>query len=118
MDAREDAEFRLRLAKGFLAEAQQDVSLQRWRSCVDNSQLSTENAAKAVLSLLGPVGRTHSPSTYLLEAIDAGKVPHGDVDRARRLAQLAEQLGRDLHMASDYGDAATRRTPWEIFNEP
>ena len=41
-----DAEYRLRVARGFLDEAQQDAELQRWRSAVDNAQLAVENAAK------------------------------------------------------------------------
>lgn len=45
----EEARYRLRLADGFLKEAGEDISLRRWRSCVDNSQLAAENAAKAVL---------------------------------------------------------------------
>lgn len=36
---------------GFQAEAEQDFTLERWRSCVDNAQLAVENAGKAVLSL-------------------------------------------------------------------
>jgi hypothetical protein len=31
--------YRLTLAQGFLAEAQQDAMLKRWRSAVDNAQL-------------------------------------------------------------------------------
>jgi hypothetical protein len=54
--------YRLTLVQGFLAEAQQDITLRRWRSAVDNAQLSIENSAKAVLALLGPVGRTHQPA--------------------------------------------------------
>ena len=48
MPAPEEVSYRLRLALGFLEEARQDFNLGRWRSCVDNSQLVTENAAKAV----------------------------------------------------------------------
>ena len=54
-----DAQYRFRIAQGFLEESRQDVGLTRWRSAVDNAQLATENAAKAVLALVGPVGRTH-----------------------------------------------------------
>jgi HEPN domain-containing protein len=50
----EEARYRLRLADGFLRGAGEDLNLCRWRSCVDNSQLAAENAAKVVLALLGP----------------------------------------------------------------
>ena len=43
-----DAKYRFRIAQGFLEESRQDVALTRWRSAVDNAQLATENAAKAV----------------------------------------------------------------------
>ena len=42
--ARDEVSYRLALAEGFLAEAEQDLDLNRWRSCVDNAQLAVENA--------------------------------------------------------------------------
>jgi HEPN domain-containing protein len=72
MPVPEEATYRLRLVLGFLEEVRQDFDLGRWRSCVDNSQLVTENAAKAVLALLGPLGRTHNPSLLLREALAEG----------------------------------------------
>lgn len=84
------AEYRLRLARGFLDEARQDEELERWRSVVDGSQLAVENAAKAGLMLSG---------------------------KLRRLAELSELLGSDIHIQTDYGDEAEGRTPWELFTE-
>jgi len=43
-----EVQYRLKVAQGFLVEGQQDLNTQRWRSAVDNAQLATENAAKAV----------------------------------------------------------------------
>jgi HEPN domain-containing protein len=60
-----DVEYRLRIAQGFLDESRQDVALNRWRSAVDNAQLAVENAAKAVLALIAPIGRTHNPAPLL-----------------------------------------------------
>ena len=117
VQAANDVEFRLKLAAGFLQEAQEDLALQRWRSCVDNSQLATENAAKAVLALLGPVGRTHNPATLLRKmlASDSRLSPvSGEVER---LAECAEFLGPDIHVQSDYGDEAGGQTPWDLFDE-
>lgn len=65
MKGHSDAHYRLKVAQGFLDEARQDVSLARWRAAMDNAQLAVENAAKAVLALLGPVGRTHNPAVPL-----------------------------------------------------
>jgi HEPN domain-containing protein len=60
--ASDDVAYRLALAEGFLAEAEQDVGLGRWRSCVDNAQLAVENAGKAVLMWFGVPPKTHDPA--------------------------------------------------------
>ena len=111
-----DAQYRLRVAAGFLAEASEDVNLTRWRSAVDNAQLSVENAAKAVLAMVGPVGRTHNPAIQLRQVGSAGLLPAAAQDSIERLAALAEQLGFDVHMQTDYGDEIQGRTPWELFD--
>ncbi len=114
---REQATYRLRMASGFLAEAQQDVSLTPWRSAVDNAQLAAENGVKAVLALIGPVGRTHAPTGPLREALERAVYPAALHDRLRQLIEHAEALGYDVHVQTDYGDEATGRTPWELFTE-
>jgi hypothetical protein len=48
---KEDAEYRKRLAQGFLNEARVNFAHQLWRSCVDNSQLSIENSGKMIIAL-------------------------------------------------------------------
>ena len=117
MQVTDEARYRLQLAQGFLEEARQDVSLERWRSCMDNSQLAVENAAKVILALLGPVGRTHNPATVLRQALAEGRLPEDIVARVKTIADHAESLGPDVHIESDYGDEAGGRTPWELFDE-
>jgi HEPN domain-containing protein len=109
--------YRLKIAQGFLAEARQDVGLGRWRSAMDNAQLAVENAAKAVLATLGPVGRTHSPAPLLRQALHDGTLSVPDPGKMQRLAELAELLGFDIHVQTDYGDEMAGRTPWELFDE-
>lgn len=111
------ADYRLRVAQGFLDEARQDIDLGRWRSVMDNAQLAVENAAKAVLALLGPVGRTHNPAPLLRQALRDGTLAVSDPGRVQRLAELAELLGFDVHVQTDYGDEMAGRTPWELFDE-
>ena len=113
----EHARYRLNLARGFLAEGEQDVHLRRWRSAVDNAQLAVENAAKSVLALVVPVGRTHHPAPLLREAIDAGLFAEHVVPSVLRLAECAEQLGYDIHVQTAYGDETAGATPWELFGE-
>lgn len=113
----EETRYRLRLAEGFLEESRQDNVSQRWRSCVDNSQLAVENAAKAVLSLIGPVGKTHNPAILLRQALDSSCYQQSIFRQVERVAECAELLGPDIHAKSDYGDEIGRRTPWELFDK-
>jgi len=109
--------YRRRLAEGFLHEARQDSELSRWRACVSNSQLATENAAKAMLATLGPVGRTHDPATLLRDALKGKRFDSTLRAIVDGLAECAELLGTDVHVESDYGDDAQWRTPWELLDK-
>lgn len=115
--SRDEARYRLRLAEGFIGEARHNIHHALWRSCVDNSQLATENAAKAVLALIGPVSRTHNPGVLLLEALKRGRFSEVIEGQVRRIAECATLLGPDVHFESDYGDEESWRTPWELFDE-
>lgn len=117
MTSQQDANYRLRVAIGFLNEAQQDLALQRWRSCMDNAQLPVEHAAKAVLALLGPVGRTHNPAIQLRQSLSDGRFAPAQQNQIMQLAERAERLGADIHIQTDYGDEVGGRTPWELFDE-
>lgn len=112
---REQAAYRLRLARGFLEESQQDTELERWRSAVDGAQLAVENAGKAALALAGEVGRTHNPATRIRSLIEEGRFDALHQEELERLAELSELLGLNVHIQTDYGDEAEERTPWEIF---
>jgi HEPN domain-containing protein len=117
MNSQDQAHYRLRLAEGFFDEAREDMHSQRWRSCVSKGQLAAENAAKAVLGLLGPIGRTHNPSVFLSEALQRGRFPEILRAQVERLAECARVLGPAVHVKSDYGDEETLQTPWELFDE-
>lgn len=115
MNPKRDTEFRLKLAAGFLTEAEEDLRLSRWRSCVDNAQMAVENAAKAVIAMRGPVPKVHQLQRALSRL-------SGDV-RLRRLrreiealGEITEKLGFEEHIRTDYGDESQYRTPWEIFD--
>jgi HEPN domain-containing protein len=117
MESRRDALYRLRLAEGFLNEAEQDYGLKRWRSVVDNSQLAAENAAKAALALILPPSRVHDPGRLLLEALTQGLFRDDQAETIEALARCAESLGPDVHIQTDYGDETGGRTPWELFDQ-
>ncbi len=117
MNGVKDAGYRLRLAQGFLAEARQDIPLARWRSAVDNAQLAIENAAKAVLARFGPVSRSHHPHQQIRQGLVADVFPAQHRAEIERLAQLAQGMGADVHIRTDYGDELGDLTPWELFDE-
>jgi len=90
MTGNADAQYRLKVAQGFLNEARQDVDLHRWRSTVDNAQLAIENAAKAVLSLAGPVGRSHNPATQVRQMLHDKLFAAPQDEQVQRIAELSE----------------------------
>ena len=111
------AAYRLKLAHGFLEEARQDADLSRWRSAVDGAQLAVENAGKTALALFGRAGRTHNTATHIRRLIGEGRLDAALSERLERLAELAELLGPEVHVQTDYGDEVGGRTPWELFAE-
>ena len=112
-----EVEYRANLAEGFVLEAREDMAGKRWRACVDNSQLAVENAAKAALALVGPVGRTHNPAALLVTALAENRFPPNLREPIQQLAQYATELGPDIHIKSDYGDENQWQTPWQLFGQ-
>lgn len=93
--------YRLNLARGFLAEAEQDLTLERWRTAVSHAQLSAENGLKGVIALFVPVAKTHDPARILVELIARGQIPaqwhtaedaHETVQLARTILAAIETL--------------------------
>jgi HEPN domain-containing protein len=117
MQPNREFKYRLKLTEGYIQEAQQDMSLQRWRSCVDNSQLAVENGAKAALALVGTVGRTHTPGDLLLDTSILSRFPEDLRQTVDQIANRARQLDTRVHFQSDYGDEKQGITPWELFGE-
>lgn len=115
MNWQDDAHYRLKLAQGFYDEASQDLKLQRYRSCVDNSQMCIENSTKAIIICFTPVGKTHQPEQQLKKIIK-GKLPSKVGEKIKQIIPIVEQHGFEEHILSDYGDEENRKTPWELFN--
>ncbi|MDR7523660.1 MAG: hypothetical protein QN168_14500 [Armatimonadota bacterium] len=84
---------------------------------MDNNQLAVENARKAALAMLGPLGRTHNPAVLLRKALEEGRFPAEVRARVERITECARLLGPDIHAQSDYGAEAAWKTPWELFSE-
>ncbi len=115
MKLQQDIEYRLELAKGFLSEAEQDETLQRWRACVSSSILVIENAGLAVLMLFGVSPFTHKPGGHLSQLISEGTVSSGVAAQIEQLLPELEKYDSHEKMLAKYGDESTFRLPWEIY---
>ena len=117
MKSREDVEYRLNLAKGFLGEAEEDFKLKRWRSCVDNAQMAVENSGKAILMLFGVSPKTHEPARHLAQLVHNPEIPESVRSQIKDILPEFLLLGVEEHFMTDYGDESSYRLPWDIFDE-
>ena len=115
MNSREDVEYRLNLAKGFLKEAEEDFQLKRWRSCVNSSQLSVENSGKAILMLFGISPKTHEPARLLGKLVQNTEIPNETRKKIKEILPEFLTLGVEEHFMTDYGDESSYALPWEIL---
>ena len=109
--------YRLALAEGFLKEAEQDMGLSRWRSCVDNAQLSVENSGKAALCAFGAPPKTHDPAREISRVLRSQDLDVATAEGLRALVPELLALGAAEHFLTDYGDESTHTLPWDLFTE-
>jgi len=117
VNSREDAEYRLRLARGFLKEAEENYQLQRWRSCVANAQLTVENGGKSVLMLFGITLKTDDPARHLAQFVHNTETPELIRGQIKNVLPEFLTLGAEEHFMTDYGDDTSYKLPWDIFTE-
>lgn len=117
MNSKDDAWYRLRLAEGFLKEAQENLNYGQIRACVDNSQLAIENGAKAVVICFGPLGRTHNPVNALKRLTEKEDLINDTERLIDKMISLMEGFGEEKHILTDYGDEETYTLPWDLFDE-
>lgn len=117
MNSREDVEYRLNLAKGFLKEAEEDFQLKRWRSCVNSAQLSAENSGKAILMIFGVSPKTHEPARFLGKLVHDMEIPKETGDKIKEILPDFLTLGAEEHFMTDYGDESSYKLPWDIFDK-
>ena len=112
-----DAQYRLKLALGFYEEVKQNLKHKQYRSCVDNSQLSIENSAKAIIVCFIPLGKTHNPFQGLRKLLQEERIIGQVRKDIEEIAPIVEEHGFEEHILSDYGDEESYKTPWEIFDK-
>ena len=117
MNAPDEVAYRLALAQGFLTESEQDIDLARWRSCVDNAQLTVENAGKTILASFGVTPKTHDPAKQVAALLRNQSLREDIRDQMQRLLPELLALGAAEHFLTDYGDEATYTLPWDLFTQ-
>ena len=117
MNFKADAEYRERLAEGFLNEARLNFGYRLWRSCVDNSQLSVENSGKMIIALFEPVEKSHNPSRQLKRLVEQKRLGEDLKPQLDQFLLILDRFGIEEHFMTDYGDETTRTDPWNLFGE-
>ncbi|MEM3607292.1 MAG: HEPN domain-containing protein [Candidatus Bathyarchaeia archaeon] len=115
IDPKSEAEYRAKLARGYLERAEKFLSTGDYRECVEASQLAVENAAKAVVALMRIPSWSRDPSDELMELI--GELPGDCRGWAVRPAGLARELAPE-HGVVTYGKPVEGLAPWELYGEP
>jgi HEPN domain-containing protein len=122
MDSEEEAKYRIRLAEGYLSKANRFLKDRLFDDAVSRAQLASENAIKSIVSCFRVPSWTHDPSVELNEVIDlAGstlreKLSDSFLIELKEAAKAAKELAPN-HGKTTYGDTATHKAPWEIYDQ-
>lgn len=108
-----ETEYRQRLAKEFLEDAEKRLQTGDFRGCVQLSQLAAENAAKAVVAAKRTPSWAHDPSPELLAVANDFEAEQNQ--SIQRLAQIATILAPE-HGRTTYGEPERFATPKSLYN--
>jgi HEPN domain-containing protein len=112
IDPKSEVRYRVRLAEGYLREAEENFKREDFRATVAASQLAAENAAKAIIAIFRIPSWSHDPSHELREVIS--QLPQSLRPLAEELAGIAQLLAPE-HGRVTYGEPTRGLTPWEIY---
>lgn len=108
-----EVNYRAKLAHEFLEDAERRLEDGDYRGCVQCSQLSAENAAKAVIATRRIPSWGHDPSSELLQIVP--EMNKGLWEKARRLGAIAARLAPE-HGRTTYGDPLRMMTPRMLYD--
>ena len=109
-----EVSYRLKLAVHYLKDAEDAYRRGDYRGTVASSQLSTENAAKAVIAFFRIPSWSHDPAPELRELLN--EFPVHTRELVEELADIAESLAPE-HGRATYGEPLRGLTPWDIYNK-
>jgi HEPN domain-containing protein len=114
LDPRAEVDFRVRLAREYLEDADKRLREEDFRGCVQYSQLAVENAAKAVIATCRIPSWAHDPSEELMQI--QGEFPAEDRGKITRLAEISSKLAPE-HGRTTYGEPDRFLTPRMLYDQ-
>lgn len=114
IDPSSEVNYRMRVSFEYLKRAEKFLNSGDYKESVEASQLSVENAAKAIVAIRRIPSWSHDPSEELLEVADELGDEQGVL--ARELANLAHELAPE-HGVATYGKPSEGLTPWDIYDK-
>lgn len=114
IDPFSEVKYRFKLSIEYLKKAEKFLKSGDYKESVEASQLSAENAAKAIVALKRIPSWSHDPFDELLEV--ALELPDNKNILAKELANLAHELAPE-HGITTYGKPAEGIMPWEIYDK-
>ena len=118
MNSREDADYRLTLAKGYLSRAESDAVDEQWDGCLANAQEAVENSGKSMLAHFGPTPRAHDVNKPLEQLLKLDSTPEAIKQKILAHLALFRDMGLDMHIRATYGDEENFTPPWELIQKP
>jgi len=76
-----------------------------------------EKSVKAVIARYAPIPRSHDLASPLDELRASRRFSAGEDEALSMLKACATELGYEQHVRSDYGEEASFKTPWELFDQ-
>ncbi len=116
MNSLREANYRMKLAEGYLERAERFFAENAWLDCVRDAQAAVENAAKAIIALFAPVQRSHEHIRQLASLLENGVFPEHIRPLVEDNLAVFGAMGRKELIAATYGDEETFTPPWELFD--
>lgn len=114
IDPSEEVVYRLNLAKEHFQAMLKRVKVDDWVGVVQASQLTAENAAKAVIAYFMIPSWSRDPSDELLKICE--RLPTSLREKAQELAAITRELAPE-HGRTSYGALEQRLTPSAIYDQ-
>ena len=117
MNSPNESLYRLKLATGYLTDAEKDAKEKRWDKCLGSAQEAIENAGKSIVTHFRPAPHTHDVDELLEELLQNKNVPEEIRRRIREGLDDFRDMGMDVHIRATYGDEEAQIPPWDLIAE-